>query len=78
MQRQTREAIAELKAAVSVTAPDPGRIRQDLESLMHVMEHATGHLIASSVISLIVPQHHSPGALIHTRRPSARLFLKEE
>ena len=39
------------------------------------MEHATGHLIASSVISLIVPQH-SPGALIHTAQVRA-CFLKK-
>ena len=53
VQEQTREALAELRAAVEAAAPDAGRLRSGLESLKHIMEHATGHLIATGALSLI-------------------------
>jgi hypothetical protein len=42
------------KRAVDAPAPDAGRLRSGLESLKHIMEHATGHLIATGALSLIV------------------------
>jgi hypothetical protein len=63
VQERTREALAELRAAAEVAVPDAGRLRSGLESLKHIMEHATGHLIATGALSLIaqllsaVPAH---------------------
>lgn len=56
---RTMAALAELKAAATETTPDSGRLRRGLESLQHIMEHATGHLIAAGVLGLI-------GSLLHT------------
>jgi hypothetical protein len=46
-------AIAELREAASASAPDVGRLRRGLEALKHVMEHATGHLVAAGVLAAI-------------------------
>jgi hypothetical protein len=53
MQEQTREVLAELRAAATVPTPDASRLRRGLESLKHIMEHATGHLIATGALTLI-------------------------
>jgi len=50
---QAEPIIAELRAAASVSDPDKGRIRQGLQSLRHVMEAATGHVVAAGIITLI-------------------------
>ena len=53
VQEQSREVLAELRAAATALAPDASRLRRGLESLKHVMEHATGHLVATGVLTLI-------------------------
>jgi hypothetical protein len=53
IQEQTREALAELQAATTVPGPDVSRVRRGLESLKHIMEHATGHLIATGALTAI-------------------------
>jgi hypothetical protein len=47
------EALAELRAAASAPSPDASRLRHGLESLKHIMEHATGHLVATGALALI-------------------------
>ena len=44
VQVQTKDAIAELRSAIAEPKPDNNRIHKGLESLKHIMEHATGHL----------------------------------
>jgi AbiTii len=49
----SQTALAELREAATVPAPDVSRLRRGLESLKHVMEHATGHVVATGVLTLI-------------------------
>jgi hypothetical protein len=53
VQLKAREALTELRAAASAHTPDASRLRQGLQSLKHVMEHATGHMIAAGSLALI-------------------------
>jgi hypothetical protein len=46
-------ALAELREAAAASTPDVSRLRRGLESLKHVMEHATGHVVATGVLALI-------------------------
>jgi AbiTii-like protein len=46
-------ALAELREAAETATPDVSRLRRGLESLKHVMEHATGHVVATGVLALI-------------------------
>ena len=49
----SQTALAELREAATVPAPDVSRLRRGLESLKHAMEHATGHVVATGVLTLI-------------------------
>jgi AbiTii len=51
--QEVAPTLTELRAASNTPVPDTGRIRRGLESLKHVMEHATGHLVASGALTLI-------------------------
>jgi hypothetical protein len=53
LQGKATQAINELRAASHKSVPDAGRLRRGLESLRHVLEHATGHLIAAGALQLI-------------------------
>ena len=45
--------IAELREAAGAAVPDIGRLRRGLGSLKHIMEHASGHVVATGVLALI-------------------------
>lgn len=49
----SKVVLAELREASTSSTPDSGRLRRGLEALKDVMEHATGHLVATGVLSLI-------------------------
>jgi hypothetical protein len=49
----SQRALAELREAATASTPDVSRLRRGLEILGGVMEHATGHLVAEGVLSLI-------------------------
>jgi hypothetical protein len=53
VQQNAADVLAELRAAANAPTPDMGRLRRGVESLRHVMEHATGHLVASGALTLI-------------------------
>jgi hypothetical protein len=53
VQENSQTALAELREAAVVSTPDIGRLRQGLESLKHIMEHAAGHLVAAGVLASI-------------------------
>lgn len=53
VQQDSQAALTELREAAAAPTPDVGRLRRGLESLKHIMEHATGHLVAAGVLSLI-------------------------
>jgi hypothetical protein len=53
MRAETAKALAELRDAAAVPAPDVGRLRRGLESLKHIMEHAAGHVVAAGALGLI-------------------------
>ena len=53
MQDNSQTALAELREAATAPTPDVSRMRRGLESLKHVMEHATGHVVATGVLTLI-------------------------
>jgi hypothetical protein len=53
VQAGSQSVIAELREAAAASTPDVGRLRRGLESLKHVMEHATGHLVATGVLTMI-------------------------
>jgi hypothetical protein len=53
VREDSQHALSELREAATVGAPDIGRLRRGLESLQHVMEHATGHVVANGVLALI-------------------------
>jgi hypothetical protein len=53
VQDNSHAALAELREAAAVPTPDVSRMRRGLESLTHVMQHATGHVVATGVLTLI-------------------------
>jgi hypothetical protein len=53
LQSQTKAATAELRSAVDEPKPDGNRLHRGLESLKHIIEHATGHLVAVGAFSEI-------------------------
>jgi hypothetical protein len=53
VQEGSKVVLAELRDAATAQAPDVSRLRRGLVSLTHVMEHATGHLVATGVLALI-------------------------
>jgi hypothetical protein len=46
-------ALTELREAAAAATPDIGRLRRGLESLKRIMEHATGHVVATGILALI-------------------------
>lgn len=53
VQEKSQDALVELREASTVAIPDVSRLRRGLESLKHVMEHATGHVVATGILTLI-------------------------
>jgi hypothetical protein len=53
VQENSQTALGELREAAAVPTPDIGRLRRGLESLKHIMEHASGHVVAVGVLALI-------------------------
>jgi hypothetical protein len=53
VQGDSQRALAELREAAVASTPDVYRLRRGLEFLKGVMEHATGHLVAEGVLTLI-------------------------
>jgi hypothetical protein len=53
VQKDARGALAELRDAAALGTPDVSRLRRGLEALKHIMEHATGHVVATGVLALI-------------------------
>jgi hypothetical protein len=53
VQEDAQGALAELREAAAAATPDVSRLRRGLESLKRVMEHATGHVVATGVLTLI-------------------------
>jgi hypothetical protein len=53
VREDSQAALTELREAAALSTPDVSRLRRGLESLKHVMEHATGHVVATGVLALI-------------------------
>jgi hypothetical protein len=53
VRENSQTTLAELHEAAIVATPDVSRLRRGLESLKHVMEHATGHVVATGILTLI-------------------------
>ena len=53
VRENSQAVLAELREAATLPTPDVSRLRRGLESLKHVMEHATGHVVATGVLALI-------------------------
>jgi hypothetical protein len=53
VREHSQVALAELREAAAAATPDVSRLRRGLESLRHVLEHATGHVVATGALALI-------------------------
>ena len=53
VREDSQVALSELREAAAAATPDVGRLRRGLDLLRHVMEHATGHVVATGVLALI-------------------------
>jgi hypothetical protein len=53
VQENSQSVLTELREASSASTPDVGRLRRGLESLKHVFEHASGHVVGAGILAMI-------------------------